>query len=166
MTESTRLEILASVLYREAHYLDSHRWDEWLSLYCEDGQFWIPQWTADHSVADVPDPERALIYCGTRALLQERVTLVSTGLSPAWYPVQRTSHSVSTVVATALGDSEAELHASFVCHVWNIKRREACAFFGRYEHKLRRQGGHWLIARKKIVVMNERAPAGVEFYCV
>ena len=76
MTDSTRLESLASVLYREAHFLDTHRWDEWLSMY------------------------------------------------------------------------------------------EQYAFFGRYEHRLRRQGGHWQIARKKIVLMNERLPTMIDFYCV
>ena len=166
MTDSTRLESLASVLYREAHFLDTHRWDEWLSMYCEDGQFWMPAWTGDHQVAEVADPQQSLIFCPSRASLLERVTYLRSGLSTAWYPLQRTSHSVSTVFATQLGESEAELHASFVCHVWNLKRREQYAFFGRYEHRLRRQGGHWQIARKKIVLMNERLPTMIDFYCV
>ena len=166
MTDSTPLESLASVLYLEAHFLDTHRWDEWLSLYCEDGQFWMPAWVGDHQVAELADPQQSLILCPSRASLLERVTYLRSGLSTAWYPLQRTSHSVSTVFATQLGESEAELHASFVCHVWNLKRREQYAFFGRYEHRLRRQGGHWLIARKKVVLMNERLPTMIDFYCV
>lgn len=166
MNASARLEPLASVIYREAHLLDTHRWDEWLSLYCEDGQFWMPAWTGDHDVAEPAEADHSLILCPSRASLLERVTYLRSGLSTAWYPLQRTSHSVSTVIATEQTDTVAELHSSFVCHVWNLKRREQYAFFGRYEHRLRLLGGHWLIARKKIVLMNERLPTMIDFYCV
>lgn len=161
-----RLDELAAVLYREAHCLDTHDWDGWLALYCDDGQFWMPAWTGEHTVADTAEPTQSLILCPSRAAMLERVTYLRSGLSSAWYPLQRTCHSVTTVIAPRLDADQAELHASFVCHVWNLKRREQFALFGRYEHRLRRQGNHWLIARKKIVLMNERLPTMIDFYCV
>ena len=38
-------------LYREARLLDEKRWDEWFSLFCEDGHYWVPL------TRDQPDAE-------------------------------------------------------------------------------------------------------------
>ena len=40
------------------------------------------------------------------------------------------------------------------------------AFFGRYEHDLKRAGDGWRITRKKIILMNDFIPAMVDVFCV
>lgn len=35
---------ISAFLYNEA-LLDDRQWDEWLSLYAEDVEFWLPCWT-------------------------------------------------------------------------------------------------------------------------
>jgi len=32
------------VIHREALYLDERRWDDWLALYHDDAEFWVPAW--------------------------------------------------------------------------------------------------------------------------
>ena len=43
------------LLYREAHYLDTQRWDDWLALYREDAEFWMPAWKDAHALTESPD---------------------------------------------------------------------------------------------------------------
>ena len=44
-----RMAAAQSVLNREALYLDTQRWDDWLALYAEDARFWLPAWTDEHT---------------------------------------------------------------------------------------------------------------------
>jgi benzoate/toluate 1,2-dioxygenase beta subunit len=50
-------ELLArctDLLYREAAYLDERRWQEWLALYADDAEFWLPAWDEDGRPTDDP----------------------------------------------------------------------------------------------------------------
>ena len=40
------------LLFREALYLDTQRWDDWLALYDEDATFWMPAWTDEHRLSE------------------------------------------------------------------------------------------------------------------
>ncbi|UCE31527.1 MAG: aromatic-ring-hydroxylating dioxygenase subunit beta [Burkholderiales bacterium] len=164
------LERLSAVLYREAQLLDTQRWDDWLALYRADAEFWLPAWTDEHRLAASPETELSLMYCSARAGLEDRVWRLRSGLSVASTPPLRTVHSISNVLRVGAGTTGAaawaELHSSWTCHVWNLKRQQQHVFFGRYEHRLRRQGDEWLIARKKVTLMNDRIPTMIDFYCV
>ncbi len=42
-----KVEMLAEaseVLFLEAYHLDGQRWDEWLELFTEDCEYWMPAW--------------------------------------------------------------------------------------------------------------------------
>ncbi len=160
----------ADLLYREGHALDNRRWDDWLALYCEDAIFWMPAWKGEHELTDAPDREVSLMYYTARAGLEDRVWRLRSGLSTASSPLLRTSHGITGVVvvgATDSGDSiHAEVHANWTCHTFNLRDSGQHVFFGRYEHVLRQEGGVWKIATKKIVLMNDRIPTMLDFYCV
>ena len=47
----------ADLLYQEAAYLDERRWIEWLRLYTEDAEFWIPAWYDDDRPTNDPQTE-------------------------------------------------------------------------------------------------------------
>ena len=55
------------LLYREAAYLDEHRWAEWLELYTEDAEFWVPAWDEDGKPTNDPQSQLSLIYYDRRA---------------------------------------------------------------------------------------------------
>jgi len=169
-TASAELAAAAqSVLFREALYLDSQRWDDWLALYAEDARFWMPAWTDEHTLSASPDSELSLIYCAARAGLEDRVWRIRSGLSVASTPLPRTAHAVSSCVVSAIADARGagvRVESSWTCHVHHPKHRTEHVFFGRYEHMLRQDAPGWRIASKKIVLMNDVIPTLLDFYCV
>ncbi len=158
-----------AVVAREALLLDAQRWDDWLALYADDAQFWLPAWTDEHRLSESPHRELSLIYCTSRAALEDRVWRVRSGLSVASRPLPRTTHCVSnSVTARAPGEPTDELlvTSSWTCHVFGLKERTTHVFHGGYEHRLRHDGGEWRIAAKKIVLRNDTIPTMLDFYCI
>ena len=43
---------ICSFLYREARLLDDRQWDEWLDLYSESVEYWMPAWDDDDRLTD------------------------------------------------------------------------------------------------------------------
>ncbi len=169
MNSRNKTELLAEaqeLVFREALYLDSQRWDDWLSLYAEDATFWMPAWADEHQLSSSPDRELSLMYCAARAGLEDRVWRVRSGLSVASKPLPRTAHAVSSCVVTKNDDATLTVESSWTSHVYNLKLRSQHVFFGRYEHVLRGHGDAWLIASKKIVLMNDTIPTMLDFYCI
>lgn len=160
------LDTLLAVIHREAHCLDTRAFDDWLALYATHACFWMPAWIADDQLASDPDTELSLMYCAARAGLEDRVWRVRSGLSVASSPLLRTTHAISNPVLVSATDTQAEVHTSWTCHTWNTKRLEQHTFFGRYEHRLESIENQWLIIRKKIILVNDRIPTMLDFYCV
>jgi 3-phenylpropionate/cinnamic acid dioxygenase small subunit len=157
--------VARELLAREALLLDTQSWDEWLSLYTEDAQFWMPAWTDEHRLAESPERELSLVYCSARAGLQDRVWRVRSGLSVASRPLPRTTHCVTNSVVSPQG-ADLMVESSWTCHVFGLKDRLDHVFHGRYEHRVRQQQGVWRIAAKKVVLRNDTIPTLLDFYCV
>lgn len=157
--------VARELLAREALLLDTQSWDEWLALYTEDAQFWMPAWTDEHRLAESPERELSLVYCSARAGLEDRVWRIRSGLSVASRPLPRTTHCVTNSVVSPQG-AELRVESSWTCHVFGLKDRRDHVFHGRYEHHLRQQQGAWRIAAKKVVLRNDTIPTLLDFYCV
>lgn len=154
-------------LYAEADCLDNQRWDDWLGLYAPDACLWMPAWVDEHQLATSPDAELSMIYISARAGLEDRVWRVRSGLSVASETLPRTCHAISNVIRLPGASAEAvELRSNWRCDVYDIKRDATHMFFGRYEHRLQCSAQGWSITAKKIVLLNERIPAMLDFYCV
>jgi 3-phenylpropionate/cinnamic acid dioxygenase small subunit len=161
------VEDVTETIYREAHYLDERRWDDWLALFADDAVFWMPAWRDEEHLTDSPDHELSLIYCRGRAELEDRVWRLQSGLSGASTPLARTAHAISNALVEGdAGSGRLDVRSSWTVQVYNPKTRREHAFFGRYEHTLRRVADRWVIARKKIVLINDRIPTMLDFYCV
>lgn len=155
------------ILAQEALHLDAQRWDDWIALYEPDACFWLPSWTDEHRLAESPERELSLIYCSARAALEDRVWRIRSGLSVASRPLPRTTHCVTNPTVTLLPDPEMlRVESSWTCHVFGLKQRSTHVFHGRYEHDLRKRNGHWRIAFKKVVLMNDVIPTMLDFYCI
>ena len=153
------------LLYREAHYLDSQRWEDWLALYCEDCEFWMPAWKSEHALTDNPRKELSLVYYRSRAGLEDRVSRVRSGGSIASIPLPRTQHAITNVLVEALPAGDAiRLLSNWTVHQFRTKHCEVELFFGRYEHELVRHGDTWRIRRKKITLLNDYMPTMLDFY--
>ena len=162
------LHAVQSVIHREALYLDSQRWDDWLALFTEDAVFWMPAWIDEHRLSASPERELSLIYCTARAGLEDRVWRVRSGLSIASKPLPRTSHAVTNSVFSPDGESSDKVivDSSWTCHVYQLKQRSQHVFFGSYQHHLVCKQGEWRIHSKKVVLMNDQIPTMLDFYCI
>lgn len=154
----------AALLYREALHLDRREWDQWLALYAEDAVFWIPAWKSETEPTDDPAREMSLIYYEGRANLEDRVLRIRSGQSPASTPLPRTVHLISNILVTGSEEGWVETSASWTVHRYDTRRKDSHVFFGLYEHRLERRGEDWLIARKKVLLMNDIVPTVLDVY--
>jgi len=167
MHERSPLEVAADVVVGEGHLLDRRDWDAWLALYREDAVFWVPAWRNESQTVEDPDTEVSLIYHDSRAGLEERVERLRTGKSVTTMPLARTAHLTSNFLldGAPAADSIA-LHSSWQVVIYHPRTAAQYTLAGRYEHHLTRSEGVWRIGRKKIVLINDRVPTLVDFYCL
>lgn len=166
MPEPGPFDLAAEVVVREGHLLDARDWDGWLGLYADDAVFWVPAWRNESQTVEDPDTEVSLIYHDTRAGLEERVTRLRTGKSVTTMPLPRTAHFASNFLLTAASPDRLELRSSWQVVVYQPRTAVQHTLAGHYEHQLKKTGDGWRISRKKIVLINDRVPTLVDFYCL
>lgn len=148
----------------EGLLLDARDWDAWLGLYCEDAEYWIPAWDDEHTLTSDPDRELSLIYYGSRAGLEDRIYRIRTELSLASTPLPRTVHLVTNHSVDNEVDGTCRVRSNWATH--SYRRDRSHSFFGRQEHVLRGPPDGLRIARRKIVVANDRIPNVLDIYSV
>jgi 3-phenylpropionate/cinnamic acid dioxygenase small subunit len=158
------LDEVSDLLLREAAALDEARWDDWLELFTEDCEYWVPAWKNEHELTSDPARQISLIYYDRRARLEERVQRIRSGLSAASTPLPRTLHVVTNIrLGRAQGDS-LEAHAHWQVHAYRFQATET--LYGRYDYGLVRRDGQWRIRRKKIVLINDLINTVLDIYQV
>lgn len=160
------LLIATEVVAREGHLLDTRDWDGWVALYREDAVFWVPAWRNESETVEDPDTEVSLIYHDSRAGLEERVHRLRTGKSVTTMPLPRTAHFASGFLVAAASAEKIELRSSWQVVVYQPRSAVQYTLAGRCEHQLVKTGGDWKIAKKKIILVNDRVPTLVDFYCL
>ena len=106
-------ELLAectSLLQREALLLDTQHWDNWLELFTDDCEYWVPSWKGEHQTTENPRSELSLIYYKNRAGLADRVWRVRHGRSVASAVLPRTHRRLAAGILARhhLGPEGAE----------------------------------------------------------
>jgi benzoate/toluate 1,2-dioxygenase beta subunit len=163
MAVATDIDIRAveAFLFREAMLLDEKRWDEWLALYTEDCFYWIP------SVVGQKDPvETVSLYAEDRMLMEMRIIRVNHPRAFSQDFPTRLSHIVGNVMrdpdngASADGgmNPKADLVVRSTAQILEFRKEEQRLFGGTVRHWLRRSGGDWKIAMKRIDLLNCDAP--------
>jgi 3-phenylpropionate/cinnamic acid dioxygenase small subunit len=167
MTPAEALAVAQDVIHREALYLDARRWNDWLALYHDEAEFWVPAWRNESETVTDVESEISLVYLSSREQLAERVGRVKGGRSAASTPMPRTAHAVSNIMASMDADSSRiDANAVIATHIFDVRRREPYLFFGRAEYALVRDGAAWRIRRKKIILLNDYLTTIVDFYTV
>ena len=154
----------AALLYREGLLLDRLDLEGWLDLYTSDCLFWMPAWRDDGTQTDDPDRELSLIYYRGRRNLEDRVQRIRSGLSVASAVMPRVAHMIGNVLAEPIDDTAVRVDSSFIVNVQDVRTGRSHAYFGRYEHALRREEGGWKISRKVIRLMNDIVPTMLDVY--
>ena len=134
-------------LFREARLIDEHRYDEWLSLWADDGIYWIP---CRHEDTD-PTRQVSIIF-DNRAKLGDRIARFKSGAVLAQDPKSRMRRVISNVEVERTGDNELTVESNFILVEARVDLQQVWG--GRSIHNLRESGGEFRIARKKVLLVN------------
>ena len=135
-------------LFHEARLLDDRRLREWLDLYAEDAEYWVPYAWEQKSPKD-----HVSLYYETKQLLGMRIDRLERELSPLDTPMARTNHYLSNVLVD--GES-ARANLLFI----EYRREEQRTFAARCTWRLRPHGDSFLIAAKRVDLLNADQEAG------
>jgi 3-phenylpropionate/cinnamic acid dioxygenase small subunit len=161
---SELFEAVSDLLYREAAFIDRCQWAEWLDLFTEDVQYWIPCWDDDGKLTGDPQSEISLIFYDNRKGLEDRVARIRSGFSAASVTMPRTCHQVTNIrIEKTAGDS-LEVGAAWTAHSYHLGQTKI--FYGFYDYRLRRVNDAWRICSKKITIVNDVIPTLLDIFSV
>jgi 3-phenylpropionate/cinnamic acid dioxygenase small subunit len=134
-------------LFHEARLLDTGQLEAWLDLFTDDATYWLPL------ERDQKDPfETSSIIHDDRTLLELRVKQARHPRAHARRPLARTVHQVGNVLVLSEKDSEIRVGSTLQLVEW---RQEKQRLWGALvEHRLRRAGGSFKIAHKRVDLVN------------
>ena len=155
---------VVALLHREALFLDEQRWDEWLALYTEDVEYWVPAWKGEHEATADPRREISLIYLNSRARLEERIGRIRSGRSAANLVLPRTAHAISNVLIENETAGTVDVRCVCITHIYDPKRRSEFRTVARNALGLVRVGEEWRIRSKKVLVLNDNLRTKLDFY--
>ena len=156
----------AELLHREAQLLDDRQWTDWLSLYAEDAQFWIPAWIDEHRLTDDPDRQVSMMYMNSKRQLAERVSRATSRKTVTAMPLPRTMHMIANIQLGPARPDRIELRANGTITSHHPRTATTHVIAARYSYALRLVAGEWLIASKKAIILNDRLPGMVDFYSI
>ena len=81
-------------------------------------------------------------------------------------PLPRTTHQIGNVELCAVGPAYTETEATFAVHVYDPRTAKEHTRYGRYEHRISKEQETWLIAKKKITLVNDKIPTVLDFYSI
>jgi biphenyl 2,3-dioxygenase beta subunit len=138
--------------YDEAALLDAHRYDEWLALFSDDANYFMPirrtrmQRELDR---EFTKPGEMAFFSDTKTLLAGRVAKLKSGRSWAEDPPSRTRHLITNVRVVRDNGRELEVESNF--HVYRTRlNSEESSWIGSRHDVLRRVEGSFQIADRKI----------------
>lgn len=138
--------------YDEAALLDAHRYDEWLALFSDDANYFMPiRRTRMQRELDkeFTQPGEMAFFSDTKTLLAGRVAKLKSGRSWAEDPPSRTRHLITNVRILRDNGRELEVESNF--HVYRTRlNSEESSWIGSRHDVLRRVEGSFHIADRKI----------------
>ena len=146
------LETLTQFLNHEARLLDSGRFDEWLALFAADATYWLPL------EQNQRDPfETCSILYDDRTLLEARVRQYRHPRAHARHPKARTVHQIGNVMLLGEdpGCGEVTVGSTLVLVEYRPERQRV--FGALCEHRLRLGAAGWMIAAKRVDLVNSEA---------
>lgn len=144
---------LRRFLLREARYLDEKRWDAWLALYADDGDYWAPL------SPQQPDPlNHASLFYEDRLLMRLRIRRFAHPHAFSQQPPSRTVHLVSNVMLDGFDPKTGACTVNSRFLMLDYRREHCLVFGGAYTHSLVRVGGDFRIRRKRVDLINSDAP--------
>jgi 3-phenylpropionate/cinnamic acid dioxygenase small subunit len=159
--------LASDLLFQEADALDSQDWKSWLALYREDAKFWMPSWLDEYECTSDPETQVSLIYHEMRWEIEERIVRLKSRKSVTTMPLPRTLHVIGGALVTECSESQLEVRSNATVHIYDPRTADHHFAAVKYSHTFsRKEDGPWLIAAKKIILINDRMPSVVDFYTI
>ena len=148
-------QALVDLVYHEVRCIDEQRWDEWLALYTDDANYWMP---LTHGQTD-PLLQGSLMY-EDKMLLGIRVERLKGRRTFSQEPISRCHHLLQAPSVEMLnaGLGQARLRTAF--HYVETRGDEQQLYAGWASHDLRCQGTDWRIVLKRVDLVNCDAAFG------
>ncbi len=154
-------------LYREARLLDERRFREWLELFADDVHYWMGsrsnRYPRTSKAIAILDPERYVeddlaredelaILDENKQTLVGRVDRLDTGMAWAEDPPSRTRHLITNIeVEPGEAAQEIRVYSNFMVYRSRAET-EQDFYVGARRDVLRRVGGAWKIAGRKVIL--------------
>ena len=149
---------LTQFVYYEAMLLDTRRYEDWLSLFAQDGLYWMPLSPDDApAMDDTPSDELPALLFEDLLLLRLRVKRYSNPRAHSLHPAVRGLRILQAPVVMHVDESVSTYHMRtpfmYVETQGDIQRVLAATAY----HTLLGEPGEWKIQRKKVVLLNADA---------
>jgi benzoate/toluate 1,2-dioxygenase beta subunit len=151
-----------SFLFYESRLLDDEQWDEWLTLYHENVEFWMPSWDDDDKLITNPQEEISLIYYPSRAGLEDRIFRIKTERSSATMPDTRTSHNINNVEIESRDGDLITVRFNWVTLSHRYKTNYT--YFGMSRYVIDFSSDKPLIKKKYVVLKNDYIHQVIDIY--
>ena len=158
----TTIEKIQAFLYSEARSLDDKEWDEWLTHYHEEVQFWMPAWDDEDELTDDFNSQISLVYYPNKEGLEDRVFRIKTERSSASTPEPRTIHMISNV--EVLEETEEEIKIRFNWNTLSFRYQTKDNYFGCSFYTLKKTDDSFLISNKKIILKSDYIRQVIDIY--
>jgi benzoate/toluate 1,2-dioxygenase beta subunit len=141
-------------LFHEARLLDERRFEDWMTLFTEDGIYWVPALPGQTAATD-----QVSIFHDDRELMEVRIRRLRHPHNYAQAPPSRTRHLVGNVVVEDV-DGHGEIHVRSSLVMAEFRADEQRLFAAECRHRLRRVDGALRIAWKRVDLVDCDAPHG------
>lgn len=157
---SSKQREIEQFLYREAFYLDSHRYRDWFKLLAEDIRYRIPTIETVYGQVDRYKEDRpySMYVDHDKIFIEMRLIQLETGISHSETPASVTQRIVSNVLVEAT-DSKNEVTAYSNLQVTQVRHGDMETFWrARREDRVRYVDDQWLLAERKVILLNDVLP--------
>lgn len=134
-------------LYREARLLDERRFEEWLTLWTDDGRYWVPRF---HEQAN--PFEQISLFWEDAMLRDVRVRRITHARNWSQQPPVRAVHLIGNIAIDGV-DAAGHLivHSTLQYTEWRQTQRLLSASVS---HKLAADGDGWKLVLKRVNLVN------------
>src|SRR5215831_2421567 len=136
-------------LFHEAALLDARRFRDWMTLFADDGTYWVP------AVSDQVSPfDQASLFYDDRELMRTRIDRLEHPRIHVQTPPSRTAHLVGNVLVESVDQDKGEYVVGSTVIMVEYRDEQQRVFAGRQHHRLRRDGESFRIVQKRVNLIN------------
>jgi len=165
MADSATQHAVEQFYYREARLLSEGRFEEWLELFTDDADYWMPsRETIDGRSDAVAARDELAIFDDDKTFLTRRVERLRSSLAHAEQPPSRVRYYVTNVeVEKANKRSEYDVRCNLLVYQSRLERTETI-YAGRREDRFRKSKDAWRIAARKVVLDQTMLPRTISIF--